>query len=74
MSMKRIRQMMQSLDVMERAAASVGMSPEVLLNNTKGNELGLLLIHARDSAQAPLDMSDANYRMHATLVKLGVIK
>ena len=74
MSMKKIRMMMQSLDAMERLAATIGVSPETLIENTKNNELGILVTQAVASTRSRYDTSDANQKMHASLVKLGAIK
>lgn len=74
MSMKRIRMMMQSLDAMERLAATIGVSPETLIERTSHNELGILVTQAVASARSQYDSSDANQKMHASLVKLGAIK
>lgn len=74
MSMKKIRMMMQSLDAMERLAATIGVSPETLIENTKHNELGILMTQAVASTRSQYDTSDANQKMHASLVKLGAIK
>lgn len=74
MSMKRIRMMMQSLDTMERLAVIIGVSTETLIERTSHNELGILVTQAVASARSQHDSSDANQKMHASLVKLGAIK